>query len=178
MKADIIRAVKTMNPSNFYIFESLSPQSQTFCYVLRRPRKDFDQIISGSITVDGINYVWVEPPNAHVPGAKNVRHKISTHSALSPFCSQTLRRPLTHYLPERKYWLSFYCQKVIINHAAYYIVSANLYIAFISMFNYLIACHPDAASHHASVPQFALLTTFPLPLHKTVVCYANADKTC
>ena len=102
-KTDLIGAVKTMKPSNFYISESLTPQNETISYVLRRARKDFDQIISGSTTVDGINYVWVKPPNANVPGAKNIRHKISTQSALATFCSQTLRRPLTHYVPEWKH---------------------------------------------------------------------------
>ena len=103
LKADLIRAVKTMKPSNFYISESLTPQTETNSYVLRRAHKDFDQIISGSTTENGINYVRVKPPNAHVPGAKNIRDKISTHSALSSFCSQTLHRPLTHYLPEWKH---------------------------------------------------------------------------
>ena len=92
-----------MKPSNFYISESLTPQSETISYVLRRARKDFDQIISGSTTVDGINYVWVKPPNANVPGAKNIRHKISTQSDLSSFCSQTLRRPFL----EHRRWSRF-----------------------------------------------------------------------
>ena len=103
LKSDLIQAVKTMKPSNFYISESLTSQNETIAYVLRRARKDFDQIISGSTTVDGINYVWVKPPNAQVPGAKNIRHKISTQSALSAFCSQTLHRPLAHYVPEWKH---------------------------------------------------------------------------
>ena len=61
LKTDLIGAVKTMKPSNFYIPESLTPQNETISYVLIRARKDFDQIISGGTMVDGINYVWVKP---------------------------------------------------------------------------------------------------------------------
>ena len=57
LKVDLIGAEKTMKPSNFYISESLTPQNETISNVLRRARKDFDQIISGSTPVDEINYV-------------------------------------------------------------------------------------------------------------------------
>ena len=103
LKTYLIGAVKTMKPSNLYTSDSLTPQNDTISFVLRRARKSFEQIISGSTTVDGINYVWVKPPNAHVPGAKNIRQKNSLQSALYSFCSQTLRRPLTHYVPEWKH---------------------------------------------------------------------------
>ena len=46
LKADLIGAVKTMKPSNFYNSETLTPQNETISYVVRRARKDFDQIIS------------------------------------------------------------------------------------------------------------------------------------
>ena len=170
LKADLVGAVKTMKPSNLYISESLTPQNETMSYVLRRARKDFDQIISGNTTVDGIKYVCVKPPNAHVPGAKSIRHEISTHRALSSFYSQTLHRPLTHYVPEWKHSLSYYCQKTVISPAVYYLITAYLYITSISLFKYLITCLPTRASYYTSIPALALLTNFHLPLHKTLVC--------
>ena len=103
LKSDIMGAAKAMKPSNFFVNESLTPQSQTISFVLRKARKDFPNLVSGSSTQDGVNYVWLKPTNAQASGARNVRHKISTHTSLVSFCSQTLKKPLSHYVPVWKH---------------------------------------------------------------------------
>ena len=68
-------------------------------------------------------------------------------------------------------------KKNIINHAVYYLIIAYLYIASNSLFKYLVSCFSTTASYYASIPLLALFTNFPLPLHKTLVCFPNADMT-
>ena len=115
--------------------------------------------------------------NTDDPGAKNIRRKSSPQSALSSFCSQTLHRPLTHYVPEWKHWLPYYRQKATLNPAVYYLNTAYLYTASISLFKYLIICRPSKTSYPTFTPQSASITNFPLPIHETLVCFTNAGKT-
>ena len=66
-------------------------------------------------------------------------------------------------------------KKTKINSAVYYLITAYLYIGSISLFKYLITCLPTKASYYTSIPQLALLTNFPLLLHKTLVCFPRAN---
>ena len=81
-KVDIINACRKIKPVNFYANEFLTPQRQTIANVLRKCKKEFPDIISGSTTFDGKNFVWVKPPNPDARGAK------------------TLKKPLTHFISE------------------------------------------------------------------------------
>ena len=61
--------------------------------------------------------------------------------------------------------------------AVYYLITAYLYIASISLFKYLITCLPIKASGYTSFPQLASYTNLPLPLHKTLFYFQNAEMT-
>ena len=63
------------------------------------------------------------------------------------------------------------------NPAVYYLLRAYLYIASISLFKYLITCLPIKVNGYTSFPQFASYTNLPLPLHKTRICFQNAEMT-
>ena len=63
------------------------------------------------------------------------------------------------------------------NPAVYFSITAYLYIASITLFKYLISCLPTKASYYTYIPQLALLTSFPLPLHEKLVRFPNADMT-
>ena len=65
--------------------------------------------------------------------------------------------------------------KSYLNHVLYNLITAYLYTASICLFKYLIICRPTKASYPTFPPQSASINNFPLPLHKTLVCFTNAD---
>ena len=99
-KNDLISASRTAKPTDFFINECLTPQRQTISYVLRRAKREFPNLISGSNSFDGKVYVWVKPPNPNAPGAKDLRHAINNHARLLDFCNKTLEKPLSHFIKE------------------------------------------------------------------------------
>ena len=102
-KLDILSSVKSVRPPNLFISESLTPQRQTIAYVLRKAKRDFPDIVAGSCTIEGRNFVWVKPPNPHAPGAKNLKVNVSTYTRLQDFCSRSLDKPVTHFVKEWKF---------------------------------------------------------------------------
>ena len=103
LKHDIVMSARKNKPTNIYFNECLTPLQKTISYVLRRAKKDFPSIISGTTTFDGRNYVWVKPPNPNAPGAKDTRILISTHTKLEEFCTRTVNKPLNDYIDEWKH---------------------------------------------------------------------------
>ena len=79
LKTDLTGAAKTMKPTNFCISESLTPRNKTVSYLMRRTCR---KLISWSTAVSGVDYIWVKPHNTNGPGTRNIRHNISTHTAL------------------------------------------------------------------------------------------------
>ena len=71
---------------------------QTIAYVLRAAKKDYPDIISGSTTLEGRNYVWTKPPNPEAVGAKDSRTAINNHEQLVRFCNNTLKCDLKKYV--------------------------------------------------------------------------------
>ena len=96
-KKDVISAAKSVKPANLYFTENLTPQRQTIAYVLSKARKEFPSVAAGSCTQNGENYVWLKPANGSSPSARNTKHKVSSYSVLSVFCSKTQKETsLTH----------------------------------------------------------------------------------
>ena len=100
IKTDILTACRRVKPANFFINEFLTPQRQTIAFVLRKAKKELPNIVSGSTTFEGRNFVWVKPPNPSAPGAKDSRVAINSYSRLVEFCTKTLQKPLTHFISE------------------------------------------------------------------------------
>ena len=97
-KMDVLSAARRTKANNFFINESLTPVRQTIAFILRKAKREFPSIISGSSSLDGKNYVWINPPNPSAPGAKAVRHAVHTHDRLVNFCNKTLGKPLSHFI--------------------------------------------------------------------------------
>ena len=89
-----------MKPSKFFVNEFLTPARQTISYVLRKAKKEFPHVISGSTSFDGKVFVWVKPPNPDAPRARDLRVEVSSHSKLMDFCTKTLEKPLSHFIQE------------------------------------------------------------------------------
>ena len=99
-KVALVSASRNLKPSDLFINECLTPLRQTIAYVLRKAKREFPTIISGTSTLDGKNFVWVKPPNSAAAGAKDFRHGINSHARLVEFCKKTLDRPLNHFITE------------------------------------------------------------------------------
>ena len=100
LKNDILFSARKKKCPDLFVNECLTPCQQTISFVLRRAKREFPDLISGTTTFDGKNFVWVKPPNPSAPGAKDTRLKVSTHAKLLEFCTRTLSKPLAHYLTE------------------------------------------------------------------------------
>ena len=59
----LLEKARKKKPNELYVNEALTPLRTGIAYVLRRAKNEFLDIISGSSTFDGKNYVWVKPPN-------------------------------------------------------------------------------------------------------------------
>ena len=99
-KMDILNTCRKRKPEKFFINEFLTPQRQTISFVLRKARKEFPNIVSGSTSFEGKIFVWVKPPNPDAPGARDSRMAVNTHEKLVEFCTKTLSKPITHFIKE------------------------------------------------------------------------------
>ena len=99
-KLDVLNSCRKSKPNNLFVNEFLTPSRQTIAYVLRKAKREFPHLISGSTSFDGKVFAWIKPPNPHAAGAKDLRVEINTHSKLENFCSRTLEKPLTHFIQE------------------------------------------------------------------------------
>ena len=97
-KNEVITRARKMKSTDFYATESLTAPRQTIAYVLRKAKKEFPHIVSGSTTIDGKNFVWTKPTNSSNPNAKCFRQAVHTHSRISDYCMKTLGKPLNHFI--------------------------------------------------------------------------------
>ena len=95
IKSDLVTTSRRMKAPDFFINESLTPLRQTISFVLRKAKREFPRIISGTSTIEGKIYVWLHPPN---PNARPIRQQVSTHDRLEEFCSKTLQKPLSYFI--------------------------------------------------------------------------------
>ena len=100
IKTDILKRCRTAKPDNFFVNECLTPARQTISYVLRKAKREFGNVISGSTTLEGKVFVWVKPPNPQARGAKDLKVAVNTHARLVEFCEKTLKKPLTHFIDD------------------------------------------------------------------------------
>ena len=98
LKKDLVMASRRVKAVNFFINDSLTPLRQTIAYVLRKAKRKFSNIISGTSILDGKNYVWIHPPSPTAPNAKASRILVSTHDRLADFCTTYLNTPLCHFV--------------------------------------------------------------------------------
>ena len=103
MKIDVIARARKKKPTKLFVNESLTPMQQTISYVLRKTKRDFPNLVSGSTTFEGKNYVWIKAPNPEARGAKDTKMLISSHRRLMDFCTRTLNKPLTDYVKDWKH---------------------------------------------------------------------------
>ena len=101
-KSDLILSARAKKSKELFLNEFLTPQRQTISYVLRRARREFPHLISGSTTIDGRNFVWIKNPS-NAPGARDGRRCINNQSQLCDFCENVLNKPLTHFISEWKH---------------------------------------------------------------------------
>ena len=96
VRKDILDAARRLKVPEFYTNEALTPTRQTIAFALRKAKKLYPEIVSGSTTQDGKPYVWVyNSTNRNTPGAKNVKHLVHTYHRLEVFCTDTIKKPLS-----------------------------------------------------------------------------------
>ena len=96
-KNDILAASRKLKLPDLFTNESLTPVRQSISYVLRKAKKEFPQIISGTSTRDGRVFVWMKPPN---PDARPVRRPINNRQQLEEFCDRSLKKNLNYFVDE------------------------------------------------------------------------------
>ena len=97
VKKDLLVSARRVKPVDLYINESLTPQRQEIFYGMRRAKREYPNIISGCASIDGSVYVWIKSPN-QVPGMRDLRLKLNSFDKFQAFCSETLKKPITHFL--------------------------------------------------------------------------------
>ena len=98
LKSDVLKSSRTTKAPNFFVNECLTPARQTISYVLRKAKREFGNIISGSTSLEGKVYVWVKPPNPTARGATDTKLPINSHAQLLDFCEKTLQKPLSYFI--------------------------------------------------------------------------------
>ena len=96
-KVDVLASARKKKPSNFFVNECLTPTQRAIGYVLRKAKKEFPSIISGSTTFDGKHCVWIRPPNPDARGARDTKEVITTHQKLKNFCTRVLNKEVEHF---------------------------------------------------------------------------------
>ena len=99
-KVDLLASARSKKAQNFYVNECLTPSAQAISYALRQAKRKCPNVVTGSTTYDGKNFVWVKPPN---PRAKPLRYAIPTIQRLTDFCTRTLEKPLSEFISESRH---------------------------------------------------------------------------
>ena len=98
-KLDLLASARRVRPANLFLNESLTPQRQNIAYALRKAKREFPTIISGTSSIDGKVFVWLKPPNPEARGARDTKMAINNYAALKNFCERSLEKPVTYFLP-------------------------------------------------------------------------------
>ena len=96
-KTDLMASARKKKPANFFVNECLTPTQRAIGYVLRKAKREFPNIVSGSTTFDGKHFVWVKSPNPDARGARDSKQPISSYERLKTFCNQVLGKPVDHF---------------------------------------------------------------------------------
>ena len=100
IKHDILKACRTVKPSNMYVNESLTRTRSATLYGLRQAKMKYPNIIAGCGSSDGKVYAWIKPPNPSTPNAKNLKTLINTRERFSDFCEKTLKCNSTDFITD------------------------------------------------------------------------------
>lgn len=95
---DIVRASKTVKPTNIYFSENLIPKRHGILTVLRRIKRSHSDKMSGCSSIRGRVYVWIPPPRPDAPGARSTRVSVNTRSELEDFCMKSIGVSLDAFL--------------------------------------------------------------------------------
>ena len=91
LKRDLISACKQLKP-DLFVNENLTPLRNTIMYALRKIKGHFPNLISGSASIEGRVFVWVNKPPAATE--RKMRIPINTKFKLEDFCNKFLNTPL------------------------------------------------------------------------------------
>ena len=100
MKKNLLIKACCAKVDGIYINEALTPLRRSIAYVLRKAKRKFPNIISGSTTFEGKNVAWIKAPD---PNARPMKLALHTKEKFLKFCQQTLKKPVTHFVKEWPY---------------------------------------------------------------------------
>ena len=100
MKSDVMNAARRLKVQNLFINECLTPTQRKIGFVLRKAKREFPSIVSGSTTFEGKHHVWTKPLNPNAAGARDSKHIISSIDRLESFCSRVLNKPMNEFLAQ------------------------------------------------------------------------------
>ena len=103
LKLDLVTSSRTKKCGDLFINEFLTPMRQTIAYVLRKAKKECPEIVSGTSTIDGKNFIWTKPPSTAPRGTKDIKWCINNHSRLVEFCDQVINKPLNNFIATWKH---------------------------------------------------------------------------
>ena len=87
---DIVKSSKKVKPTNLFFSENLIAKRYGFLSVLRKLKRSHPHKISGSSSIRGKIYVWLQPPNNDTPHVRHERKLISTGAQLEELCLNVL----------------------------------------------------------------------------------------
>ena len=99
-KIEILTAARQSKVQQFFVNEHLTATQKAIGFVLRKAKREFPDVVSGSTTFDGKHCVWVKPPNPDAPGARDAKITIQTYEKLSQFCTRTLGKPVSYFIDD------------------------------------------------------------------------------
>ena len=97
-KTVILAAALKKKAPNSFVNECLTPTQRAIGYVLRKAKREYPNIISGSTTFGGIHNVWIRPPNPDAAGAQNGKQTITSLDRLETFCTWVLNKPVSYFI--------------------------------------------------------------------------------
>ena len=97
-KVDLLTAARCVKPENIFINESLTAQRQTILFALRKAKREFPNVISGTSTTDGRVYVWIKPQDATSSPSRDTRLLVNSLTRLEDFCQRNLGKPMSYFL--------------------------------------------------------------------------------
>lgn len=100
MKSDVMNAARRLKVQNLFMNECLTPTQRKIGFVLRKAKREFPAIVSGSTTFEGKHHVWTKPPNPNAPGARDSKHIISSIDRLENFCTRVLNKPMSEFFAQ------------------------------------------------------------------------------
>ena len=78
-----------------FVNESLTPKRRSMLYALRQMKRAHPDIVLGCTSMDGRVFAFTKP---RLPGARNMRHLLSTKDDLQAFCRDYVKKSLDTFL--------------------------------------------------------------------------------